>query len=146
MSLCVCVCLCAVFDSECAQRKEKFATVDRVVSDEEVVCKGLFKANYDMDLLSGLKVQVVCVVFVGLRVSNFLLFICFVQIVRESDGAVGAIRGSFGSTKNCKFKAYWPEGGFAAAAQPGGVPKRLVFRYKRYMGEDEKDPKKKWVQ
>lgn len=70
------------------KRKEKFATIDRVVSDEEVICRGLFGPNFDMDSLSGMILE------------------------RESDGAKGTIRGSFGSAKNAKFKAVWPQGGF----------------------------------
>lgn len=117
------------------KRKEKFAVVERIVSDNEIICKGLFK-SYDMNQLIGKK------------------------IIRIVDGAVGEIKGNFGSAKNAKFKAYFPAGGFEEKKmeaeekkeiEGGGEEKkeskRLVFRFKKYLGStDAKDPKKKFTQ
>lgn len=63
--------------------------------------------------------------------------------MRECDGAVGSVRGAFGSAKNAKFKAVWPDGGFA-----DDMPnKRIVMRYRRYFGAGaDKEIKKRFVQ
>ncbi len=102
------------------KRKERFAVIERVVSDTEAICRGLFK-SYDMNQLAGFR------------------------LVRECDGAVGEIRGNFGSAKNAKFKVSFGKGGFEAMQE--GQSKRMVFRFKKFLGSAaEKDPKKKWVQ
>lgn len=100
------------------KRKEKIGSFDRITSDTEVICKGLFKSNFDMNLLQGL------------------------QVVREFDGAIGEISGNFGSAKNAKFKVRFGGGGLEKMDE--GASKKIIFRYKKYLGI--KDDKKKWIQ
>lgn len=100
------------------KRKEKTGTIDRVVNDSEIIGRGLFKSNFDMNKLNGCR------------------------IVREMDGAVGEIRGNFGSSKNAKFKAWFASGGFDGMQE--GQSKKLFFRFKRYVGQAKDN--NKWIQ
>ena len=110
------------------KRKTRHAVLERVVNDEEIICKGLFK-SFDMNLLSGFKIE------------------------REFDSAIGEIRGSFGSAKNAKFKASFDGG--CMGFEEGDNSRRLTFHFKKYLGEYDSERKKetkkkgakvKWIQ
>ena len=98
------------------KRKQKIGVIDRVVSDNEAICKNLFKGNFDMNKLNGFKV------------------------IRECDGAVGEIRGNFGSAKNAKFKAYFRDGGLDSLTDQQS--KRIIFHFVKYFADNQK----KWLQ